>query len=280
MSTASPLLNTETILERLRNSIIAKTGDTDSDIFRLRGAWLMNLLFQPNSAERIFSYDVCIVQAQGQGCCYMSENTFKPNKQLLGVDTRFHVSDNQSLSIALLDAAYSCIPSKPSLLHTLRGNSETKAYQRAEIIVDEVEHYCLSNNLTGCRVGVVGTIGNVVGSLVRRGCLVRATDLDSDLIGRQTHGVSVENGAERTLDVIRNVEVAVVTGMTLATNTLGNIITAARKSATRIILVAETGAWFAPEYCNTFGVDSVVAEPFPFYIFSGTSTIHLYRKRC
>jgi hypothetical protein len=79
---------------------------------------------------------------------------------------------------------------------------------------------------------------------------------------------------------VEHSDLAVVTGMTLASNTLADIIAVANSSGTPIVLVAETGAWFAPEYRDAYGIHSVVAEPFPFYIFSGPSEINLYRKQC
>jgi hypothetical protein len=45
-----------------------------------------------------------------------------------------------------------------------------------------------------------------------------------------------------------------------------------------LLLFAETGANFGEEYCRTMGIDTVVSEPFPFYIFQGTSTIEVHRR--
>jgi hypothetical protein len=43
-------------------------------------------------------------------------------------------------------------------------------------------------------------------------------------------------------------------------------------------MFAETGANFGEEYCRTIGVDVVVSEPFPFYIFQGVTRIEIYRR--
>ena len=55
-------------------------------------------------------------------------------------------------------------------------------------------------------------------------------------------------------------------------------IEAARESDTRLLVFAETGAFFGPEYCRTVGIDTVVSEPFPFYIFQGVSRIEVHRR--
>jgi hypothetical protein len=52
----------------------------------------------------------------------------------------------------------------------------------------------------------------------------------------------------------------------------------AQKAGTKLLLFAETGANFGEEYCRSIGVDAVVSEPFPFYIFQGVSTIEVYRR--
>ncbi|MGD8628540.1 MAG: hypothetical protein PVH52_05625, partial [bacterium] len=68
------------------------------------------------------------------------------------------------------------------------------------------------------------------------------------------------------------------TGMALTTDALGDIIDVCKQHDTRLVIFAETGAHFGEEYCRTLGVDSVVSEPFPFYIFQGMSRIEIYRR--
>jgi hypothetical protein len=59
---------------------------------------------------------------------------------------------------------------------------------------------------------------------------------------------------------------------------MGDIIDTCKEKNTKVVIFAETGANFGEEYCSTLGVDSVVSELFPFYIFQGVSTIEIYRK--
>lgn len=65
--------------------------------------------------------------------------------------------------------------------------------------------------------------------------------------------------------------------MTLATDTLDQILEAAQENDTRVLVFAETGANLGEALCR-LGVDTVVGEPFPFYIFHGTSQINVYRR--
>jgi uncharacterized UPF0146 family protein len=127
------------------------------------------------------------------------------------------------------------------------------------------------------RVVNVGVVGNLVSGLAARGCEVLATDLEPEMIGKVVSGVEVQDGT-RTFDFVRDADLAVVTGMTLATDSLDLIISEARQAGTKLLIFAETGANFGEEYCRTLGVDTVVSEPFPFYIFQGLSTIEVYRN--
>lgn len=91
------------------------------------------------------------------------------------------------------------------------------------------------------------------------------------------NGVRVEHGC-RTLELIGEHDVVLATGMTLATNTLPAILERVRETRTRLVLFAATGSHFGREYCRTFGVDVVVSEPQPQYLFQGVTDIRVYRR--
>ncbi len=67
--------------------------------------------------------------------------------------------------------------------------------------------------------------------------------------------------------------------MTLTTHAAGDIVDVCREHDTKVVMFAETGANFGEEYCQTIGIDAVVSEPFPFYIFQGMSRIEIYRRQ-
>jgi hypothetical protein len=78
--------------------------------------------------------------------------------------------------------------------------------------------------------------------------------------------------------VLRECDIAIVTGMTVPTGALDGLLSAAAESGTTIILVAETGAWIGRRLLAAAPVHCVVSEPFPFYIFSGPSTINVFTR--
>jgi hypothetical protein len=123
----------------------------------------------------------------------------------------------------------------------------------------------------------VGVLGNLIKGLTAKDYSVIATDLDEEIIGKPVHGVVIEHGG-KTYQYIKDADVAVITGMTLTTDAVGDIVDVCRSNGTRIVMFAETGANFGEEYCRTIGIDSVVSEPFPFYIFQGVTTIEIHRR--
>jgi len=123
----------------------------------------------------------------------------------------------------------------------------------------------------------VGVVGNVIRALKNEGCEVMASDMEPEMVGTTVHDTLVQDGT-KTFDLVRDADLAIVTGMTIATDSLGLIIEEARTHNTRLLVFAETGANLGQEYCRTLGVDTVVSEPFPFYIFQGKSRIEVYRR--
>jgi hypothetical protein len=213
---------------------------------------------------------------QGQGCCYCTGDDER-GRELVGQDARTIIKDKTCISIAVLDALYSSVPRNPATVHQLSGTPIEKTALRTAVIVDEAKRLAALIGKSCPRVVNVGVVGNVIRELKGCGYSVLATDLERDLVGTTVHGVPVEDGT-RTFDYVRDSDLAIVTGMTIATDTLELILAEARRSGTRLLLFAETGANFGEEYCRTMGIDTVVSEPFPFYIFQGTSTIEVHRR--
>jgi hypothetical protein len=66
--------------------------------------------------------------------------------------------------------------------------------------------------------------------------------------------------------------------MSLANGTLQGILDAARRAKTKLLIFAQTGHSFAPTYLR-LGVDTVVSEPFPFYLSAaGPSEVWVARR--
>ncbi|MGQ9603280.1 MAG: Rossmann-like domain-containing protein [bacterium] len=266
------------VYEILRDRALKLTADFKVEDFFIRGIWKVDLAFRPSLDERLFRYSFLVAQTVGQGTCYCDKD-IEVDQSLIGKDAREVISEPGCYNIAILDSIYASIPRKPQHVYELVGNSIEKAIKRNAILVDEVERE-ISRGKTKAKIPTVvnvGALGILIKSLRMKGYTVYATDLDQSILGGHIHHVEIRHGSE-TYSLIKEADVAVITGMTLTTDTLGDIVSFARTYGTRIVMFAETGANFGEEYCRSLGIDVVVSEPFPFYIFQGLTRIEVYRR--
>jgi hypothetical protein len=260
----------------LRERALERMANAPDEDFLVRGIWKVELAFKPNPAERTFQYTFWIAMTKGQGCCYCTGDDPR-GRELVGSDARELVKEKTCISIATLDSLFASLPRQPVAVHELEGNAIEKTKVRTAIILAEAERLLAGVSGRCGRVVNVGVVGNVLRDLKLKGYDVCASDLERDIIGSTVHGVEIQDGT-KTFDLIGQSDLAIVTGMTIATDSLELIVEEAKKAGTKLLIFAETGANFGEEYCRTIGVDAVVSEPFPFYIFQGTSTIEVYRR--
>jgi len=262
--------------EELRNMVHDLERGHGDEEFILRGLWKTQLLFKPNEHERIFEYTYLLAQTVGQGCSYCCGRACI-DREWIGQDARKLQSDHGCMRIAVLDAIFSIFDRHPAKTFFIEGTSISKTRQRTDIVVEQVTSYLDSISARRKpRVVNVGAVGNIILSLLDRGVEMYATDLDENLIGREIGGVRVEGG-DQTLPRVADSDVALVTGMTLPNGSINDIYETAKASGTRLVMFNETGANLGEALCR-LGIDCVVSEPFPFYIFQGQSRIDVYRR--
>lgn len=265
-------------LDELANIGRDKSKGLPDESFLIRGLWRTDLLFRPNPAERTFNYTYLLVQTVREGACYCSTiPLLAEGFYLLGQDCRTAEFKYRCFEVAALDAMFSAFEKHPDETKTMTGTSAEKALWRSRIIADEVLRQLELLGAERPRVVNVGVIGNLVKMLTERGIDVVGTDEDPTLVGAEIDGIPVY-GEERTVELVEECDVAVMTGMIISTDTMEEIFAAARRGRTRLVMFCETGANLCEEYVK-LGVDSAIAEPFPFYIFGGPTKIDLYRKR-
>jgi hypothetical protein len=257
---------------------IEKSKDYPDESFVIRGLWRTDLLFRPNPTERAFNYTYLLAQTVGEGACYCSTiPALAEGFHLLGQDCRYVEHKYRCFEVAVVDAMFSAFEKHPDETKTMSGSSAEKALWRSGIIVDEVLRHLEAVEAERPRVVNVGVIGNIVRMLMDRGMEVIGTDEDPILVGTELSGVPIY-GEDRTVQLVEECDAAVITGMIISTDTMEDVFAAARRGGTKLIMFCETGANFCEEYTK-FGVDSAVAEPFPFYIFGGTTRIDIYRRK-
>lgn len=263
------------LLETLRQIALERSRQYPTDYFLLRGLWRIDYRYRPNVWERDLAYSMVLAHTVWQGCCYVDYATPKIDDTLLGRDARDLRPEDIGTAIAVLDAIYAVFDKRPKATFTFQGMASDKTSLRARIITSEVTK--VLRRCGGNRVLNVGVMGNFIKQLRDDGVEVVGSDFDDTIIGTRVNDAAVENG-ERTLELIKDFDVILATGMTLTTQTLDDIISTVKRYGRKLILFAATGAHFGEEYCRTFGVDVVLSEVQPQYMFQGPSTIHIFER--
>ena len=264
------------IFATLRKQALEKSDSFKDDDFIIKALWKADVIIKLDIAGGISQYASVIAQTTGQGCCHCSKN-ISLEKNLIGKDARKFISSKNCTSIALLDSIYSSIPRTPQQVYELKGSLSEKTDRRSAIVTAEAKQLLKDRNNEKIRVVNVGVVGDFIKKLKEENYQTFATDLNESIIGKTIHGVHIEHGS-KTLEYIKNCDLAIITGMTLSTDTLDEIVRTGKDYGTRLIVFAETGANFGEEYCHTIGIDTVISEPFPFYVHQGISKIEIYRK--
>lgn len=268
-----------TVLDRLREIALVRSKEHPDDLHLIRGLWRVDHRCRPNRRERLLNYTFVMAQTEHQGCCYADFGAMDIDAcadRLINQDARSADPGNTTVAIALLDAVYAAFGDKPDLVHTIDGPIGTKAVRRAELVADEV--LAQLDACAGRRVVNVGVIGNFVSELQRRQVDVVASDYDPVLLRDGINGVPVVTG-DRSPELVERADVALVCGETITNGSLDEVLEAARGGGTRVIIYAVTGAHFAREYCQSFGVHAVISEPQPQYLFQGPTRLGVMRAR-
>ena len=268
------------LLEEIKKSVLENPNLKDEDL-TIRGLWAVDCLFRPNPAERTFNFKFIVAQTIGQGCAYSAVRNYdvKYLESLMGKNYRDLKIEDTALEIAILDSVYSMIQRKPDDTYEINGTSIEKTDYRTKIVVDETEKLIDRKNIKGSKPVVcnVGVVGNFIKMLLERDIDVVGTDFDKNITGKKLFDKSDIYYGDRTLEFVKKSDVALITGMTLATSTMDDIIKTAKENNTKVIVFAETGSNLGC-YFTKRGVDCVVGEPFPFYIFQGKNIINIFRK--
>lgn len=268
------------ILDGIRKSI--KNSNISEEELIIRGLWSVDCLFKPNVKERTFNYKFIVAQTIGQGCAYsmVTDYDVKYLESLMGKNYLDLKLEDTALEVAILDAIYSTLQREPDRVVELNGNSVDKAEDRAKVVAEEVIRLIDNKKLKNDKPLIlnVGVVGNIIKELIDKDIDVIGADFDSEVVGKKLFGKAEIVYGDRTLEMVKKCDVAVITGMTLTTSTLDEIIDTAKEHNTKLVMFAETGSNLGDFYVQN-GVDCVVGEPFPFYIFQGKNTINIFRKR-
>jgi hypothetical protein len=273
------------ILSKLMEKAKAKIGEIPEEAFVITGIWhieyVINLTRNINAPVLNLGY--VVIQTDEQGCSYYEKTQEDPgiNEKLIGKNI-FNISTtSKCLEIAGLDAVYAHLIGTPSKTYQIDGTNFDKAVSRAKIVVQESLSVLKKSKpkkdgkFSILNVGVVEQFLEIMSE--QDDLTIKATDYYSGVVGHDYYGVPVLHGS-KTNELIAEVDLAIITGLTLANGTLDEILRIAQKSNTKLAIFAETGAHFASEYCQ-MGIDVVISEPLPFYLSSsGRTNINIFHR--
>jgi len=258
------------------------------DPFRLRALWYVNRVSQWAPGERKTRYTMKIAQSETYGRSGgLAPVLSNPNPDLVGEDTRQILKnrmcrDNNERT-AIVDSVMGHVSRPPNEQIRLDDTLQAKYVARSEIFADEAERVLQRKgpkNFKGNnpRVLVIGATAGIIGALARRGFDVSATDLSPQVVGKELGGVKVRNGKTSNARLMKEADLAIVTGMTLLNRTLLGLMKLAKNNNTSTIIWAITGRNFGHYYTEN-GVDSVISDPSPFLMLPGPAVIAIWRRK-
>ena len=226
-----------------------------ADPFRLLALWSVSFLVQAHPSERKTRYTMRIAQAEGYGRSGgLGPGLPDPDPDLVGLDTRRILKDrrwrDEADRAAIADLVIGQV-SRPAdeqivLDDTLRG----KYAARAEIFADEATRVLQRRGteprkVDQRRVLVVGATAGILDALLGRGLDVCATDLSPDVVGQTLGGVQVLDGTAANAGLMKDADLAIVTGISLTNGTMSELMSLAKTHNTSTIVWAITGKNFA-----------------------------------
>ncbi len=238
---------------------------------KVYGFWNIDCKFNPNG-ERCFNYKIAVIKTKYQGVAYYSDELSDAESfSIIGSSISEIKTMHNGVRLALLD---SLAPRRvPDRVINLHGDSISKSLERAKILSEySVKLLEISKSTHEIDFVNVGVVSLLMRNLVQKGYLVKGSDFDRSVIDDK----NIFDGMH-TLELISKSKVAIVTGMTMTNGSIIDIMKVAKKSGTKVIMFNETGAGLN-NYLFDLGVDLIIAEPFPFYIFDGDNTIEIHQK--
>jgi Putative heavy-metal chelation len=258
------------------------------DLFRLTDFWYINFVRQPVLGERKTRYTMKVAQSENYGISVgLTPVLPDPDPHLVGKDTRQILKTRLYRDYidrtAFVDLIMGHVSRPADQQIKLDGAMHAKYVARSQIFADEAEKILQRNgskNLKGNkpRVLVIGATAGILSALVRRGFEVSATDLWPEAVGKELGGVRVLSGKTANARLMKESDLAIITGMTLPNRTLSGIMNLAKKHNTSTMMWAITGRNFGHYYAE-HGVDCVISDPSPFLLLPGPAGMAIWRRK-
>jgi Putative heavy-metal chelation len=264
-----------------------RSAKLPADLFRLTALWSISFVRQPVPEERRTHYTMRLAQSQNYGLsAALGRRLRSPDADIVGLDTRVILKKKLYKShidrTALVDLVMGHVSRPADRKIRLDSTLREKYEARAEIFASEAEGVLRRKRVKDRkgrrpRALVIGATAGIISRLVKRGFRVLATDFSPAVVGLRLGGVKVESGRDANA-VMKEADVAIITGMTLPNRTLPDLIELAKEHNTSTMIWAISGRNFG-HYYTDHGVDCVISDPSPFLLLPGTATVAIWRRR-
>jgi hypothetical protein len=233
-------------------------------IFKVLTGISYSKLTTTDSSPTIY-YPIFIFLDGGYGFAYSDQPVDSEALQsaLLNRDVREVLfSDRENLPIAvtaaLCDGLYSLLRKPYVPTGYLSGTLEEKTERRARIALDGVP--------AGSQVLLLGPVLAFMKEAKKNGVTMIPFDLNESKIGTSIDGVTIErsDSLEKLLEKYPQTTHVYVTGMSLVSNTIDEIIDTARKEDIHVTMFLETFGRCGKELVGR-GVSRAFAEEYPFF---------------
>ena len=265
---------------------LERAATLPADPFRLIALWSVKFLLQATPEERKTCYTMKIAQAEAYGRSGGLGPVADPDPELVGEDARRILTEglwrDEGDRVAVVDSVMGHIARPPDERIVLDDRAHAKYVARTEIFADEAERVLRRRGAerlkrTPPRVLVVGASAGILAALAKRGLDVCATDLSEEVVGRRLGGVTVLDGATANAELVRQADLAIITGLALVNGTLPGLMRLAREHDTSTAIWAVTARNFG-HYYTEHGVDSVISDPAPFLLLPGPAEMRIWRR--
>ncbi len=264
---------------------LERSRSLPADRFRLMAFWYIDFFVQWVPGDRKTRYTVRLAQSGNYGlACGLTPARHDPDPDFVGKDTRQILRDNLCRDYldrtALVDLLISNVSKPAQRWITLDDTIHAKYPGRSRLFGDEAERVLRrkgANSLKGSkpRAVVVGATSGIIDELTKRGFEVSAADLSPEVVGKKLGGVTVRDGKTANAQLIKEADLAIITGMTLSNRTLPGLMKLAKKYNTSTMIWAITGKNFGYYYTEN-GVDCVISD---FLMLPGPATLTIWRRK-
>jgi hypothetical protein len=271
-------------IEAVERWALERAAPFSADAFRVTSFWLVDFVRQAVPGERKTHYTMRLAQSENYGIAFGSVSTpSSSDRDLLGEDARQILRDRRCRDnverVALLDLVMAHVAPAAGRQLLIDKSVRDKQAHRSQLFAEEAERILERKGLAKAgkpKILVIGATAGIINALVSRGFEVAATDMSEDVQNQILGGVIVRSDTAN-LELIQNVDLAIITGMTLPNGTLTGLIAAAKHYNTSTMIWAITGRNLG-HYYTAHGVDCVIADPSPFFLLPGPAKIEIWHR--